>query len=763
MGSVNEGIGARVLSVVGTAALLVQACSARPGVWPVGSAGPTRGAARVEAEPDPDLEPDGDVTPGQVLMMTALVTMRAGRAAEAVPQWQQALDDYPFLGDYHLYYLALTSASAGDAEAALARLEALLSTHVGSVLAPSAALHLGRLSAADDPLAALVQLHAARAGLGRGTREWIKASLLLANLEGEHGSPEEAHRLVQETRAAVGPGVGRRRARRAARRLESLHPELAPTTPALAVTEARLLLREGEPDEAEHLVRAVLAAGAPAIIRPRLLEVLAQAQHDRGRVDLAEETLEQLVTRHPRHAIAAHALLTLGTWRWNRVDDVVALERFSTFLQRYPRSSRAPDALYAIGRIHQAAGRAAEARHAFARLAERHPRAKVASEARWRQSWLDYAEGGHTVAATSFGRLADQDPSAWVRESARYWQARAIEHDGGPDAARPLYAAVVQEFPRGYYALWAERWLAAHPTDATAMSGAEPPYAVARLADGHPASDGEADPSVLPRPLRVLAGEAGADMLDSERFGRAADLATMGLRRHAERELDAIPFPPASQPEGRLVLLEAYARIGRHDRALTIPSLMLSRRELPPGGTIDRFLFPRGYWEEIERHAADRGLDPYLVAALIRQESRFTPEAVSPVGARGLMQLMPSTANRLARQAGRPEPTARELERPEINIEHGTAYLRELFDRYDASLDKILAAYNAGEDAVAKWERRFPGVGPDEFVERISYRETRDFVKAVLRNYRVYRALYGHGATVPIRADHDDAAVPGAI
>jgi soluble lytic murein transglycosylase len=142
-------------------------------------------------------------------------------------------------------------------------------------------------------------------------------------------------------------------------------------------------------------------------------------------------------------------------------------------------------------------------------------------------------------------------------------------------------------------------------------------------------------------------------------------------------------------------------------------------------------------------------LDPYLVAALIRQESLFAARAVSPKGARGLMQLMPTTAARLARKAGHPAPDAHDLERPEINIGYGTAYLRELYDRYGDAAFKVLAAYNAGEQAVTKWEQRFSGAEPDEFVERISYRETREYVKAVLANYRLYHMFYGGAGTSP--------------
>jgi soluble lytic murein transglycosylase len=111
------------------------------------------------------------------------------------------------------------------------------------------------------------------------------------------------------------------------------------------------------------------------------------------------------------------------------------------------------------------------------------------------------------------------------------------------------------------------------------------------------------------------------------------------------------------------------------------------------------------------------------------------------------MQLLPSTARRVAATIGTtPPPSAQSLHNPPLNVELGTALLASLLDQYGGSRVKALAAYNAGEDAVAKWERRYAGRDTDEFVELISYRETRDYVKSVLSNYRRYKRLYATSA-----------------
>jgi soluble lytic murein transglycosylase len=181
-------------------------------------------------------------------------------------------------------------------------------------------------------------------------------------------------------------------------------------------------------------------------------------------------------------------------------------------------------------------------------------------------------------------------------------------------------------------------------------------------------------------------------------------------------------------------------------------------------GPFARYLYPLAYWSVVTATARTHQVDPLLVYALIRQESLFAAGAVSSANARGLMQLMPATARELAHATGVPAPSPGSLHRPATNVGFGVALLRRLLDRYDGSRAKALAAYNAGQEAVAKWERRYGSREPDEFVELISYRETRDYVKAVLRNYRAYRRLYAErppttNAGSPPKAPFDMMAI----
>jgi len=135
-------------------------------------------------------------------------------------------------------------------------------------------------------------------------------------------------------------------------------------------------------------------------------------------------------------------------------------------------------------------------------------------------------------------------------------------------------------------------------------------------------------------------------------------------------------------------------------------------------------------------------MDPYLLLAVIRQESLFDTRARSPAFALGLMQLLPSTAGRVAKQIGMPPPSNDQLFDPDTNLTLGSQYLKQLLERYSNNWFKAIAAYNAGEAAVDRWEKEIVTDDIEEFVERIPYTETRGYVKLVMRNHRIYQKLY---------------------
>jgi soluble lytic murein transglycosylase len=155
-----------------------------------------------------------------------------------------------------------------------------------------------------------------------------------------------------------------------------------------------------------------------------------------------------------------------------------------------------------------------------------------------------------------------------------------------------------------------------------------------------------------------------------------------------------------------------------------------------------RLVYPVSQREVISAEAKASGIEPALVAALIRQESSFNPRATSRVGARGLMQLMPSVGTAIARSKKLPEWDPVLLYQPDVNVTLGVSHLKGLIGRYRGDLVRVFAAYNAGDSRVTRWNRKAGVEDPEVFVERIPYEETRDYVRILLRNREIYRTLY---------------------
>jgi soluble lytic murein transglycosylase len=189
-----------------------------------------------------------------------------------------------------------------------------------------------------------------------------------------------------------------------------------------------------------------------------------------------------------------------------------------------------------------------------------------------------------------------------------------------------------------------------------------------------------------------------------------------------------------------------YRDIGRYDRAIQV-----LKRAVPNYFAVDlpslprsywEALFPEAYWPDLKRFSNSNGLDPYLVASLIRQESEFNPNAVSNKNAVGLMQLLPKVGKGVAKQEKLKHFNPTQLFTPGVNLQLGTKYFRSMVDKF-GSFEYALAAYNAGSDRVEDWLAQGKYRDTEEFVESIPFTETREYVQAIMRNANVYRQLYG--------------------
>ena len=253
----------------------------------------------------------------------------------------------------------------------------------------------------------------------------------------------------------------------------------------------------------------------------------------------------------------------------------------------------------------------------------------------------------------------------------------------------------------------------------------------------------------------------GASSRADPRFARAEALRAVGLAVFADEEMDELTRRSLGEPKRLYALSSVYAQESRHHLALRI-----LRRHFQPYARSGLASLPRAFWEmyyplgwraELTEAAGRAIIDPLLVAAVVREESSFYPQARSRVGARGLMQLMPDTARPMAQARRLPFNNGDLLDDPAANLDMGSGYLSGLLREFgDARL--AAAAYNAGPARVREWWGGRRSDDLEVWVEQIPFNETRAFVKRVMLSWDEYRRLYGAASS----AEPPPALVPTA-
>jgi soluble lytic murein transglycosylase len=403
--------------------------------------------------------------------------------------------------------------------------------------------------------------------------------------------------------------------------------------------------------------------------------------------------------------------------------DTATLETLDGQLRnRFPTSGWLAQALLSSGNMYMLERNYTAAVPLYVELARRFPQAKEADNAHWRATWLEYRLRNFAQAATMMDEQLRLFPNGPNTPAAVYWRGRLyLDQAHDPATAAAYFETDVRVYQHYYYAAIARERL-------TAIGPGVTPASVPML---------EAmEPEQIPELTEYVPQ-------DDPHLAKAHLLANAGLNDYLSPEIHAAE---GSEHWGALALANLYTSFGESAKAMrqlksAIPFYTSAPiDELP----LDywNILFPKDYWATIQTEAARNGLDPYMVASLIRQESEFNPRVVSYANAWGLMQLLPSTGREIARKIGLSSHLPPEaLLDPTINIKLGCVYLKQTLDRFGGHQEYAFASYNAGESRVEDWESSNDYTGMDEFVESIPFTQTREYVQALMRNEEIYREL----------------------
>jgi soluble lytic murein transglycosylase len=525
-----------------------------------------------------------------------------------------------------------------------------------------------------------------------------EAALLLERLDRDHpASPENA---------------------RAATLFSSLEPLLPTLTPSQkrnrTLTKALILFESRRYREAESLFRALRSSKRRGEEDDLVAVRLGRIWLALGRLSQARAIFGTVPRGSTYEAEAAYYRARACRSEKDRLAD------YELVAQCCSGTPWASEALTRLGAHYLLEGRADHAANYFRRLLSADGETPNARRATWHVAWFDWRNGRYADVARTLERGAQQWTDARETGGFLYWAARARLALGEKDRARELLSEAVRRFKHSYHGMRARELLGSLPGIAAA----------------------EAERPAFVRPMAVDASEEIPEAVRT----RVRQLILIDRFAEAITELKSLPV--SSGVEATIAWAEW--RLGKLRDAINsmkraYPEWIGESGDLLPE-PVWRILYPLQFEEHIVSKADAYGLDPALVAALICQESTFQPDAVSRAGARGLMQIMPSTGRQIARAKG-VRFRLTDLYDPATSLDFGLHYLREMSDTFGGRIERVLAAYNAGPHRVTQWTFERPDMSAEEFIESIPFTETRHYVAAVLANQAHYRRIYALGAS----------------
>lgn len=482
-------------------------------------------------------------------------------------------------------------------------------------------------------------------------------------------------------------------------------------------------------ERAEDALRAydaaIVAANDPLRRDLRRRRALVQREVI-GQQDAALAELAAIAAATPDDEPGRQAQLDWIQTLGQRGDRARALQGYLEYAAAYPDDPRAPEALRRAAVLQ---GRQDDARGQLAQLldlAARYPQSPLARPALEAAAAAQLATGDASAARDTWLRAAAAAPPT-LRADLRLAAAAAARAAGDEPGARALYTQLIAEDRGSFAAARAAVFIGQAPAGTRALDAtlSQDDWRTLDtwIASWHPAGEGTV----------------------SAAASRAAELDAVGASRAARGEW-AHALATTTDPPGLVALAQqAYAAGNTRaalDAADQIAAFASVQQAAPAPVALDVLRYPAPFGTDIRLVANSTGVDPFVLLALMRRESRFDPDAVSWVGARGLTQVMPETGESIAQGLGDTAFTTDRLFEPSLAIRYGATYLADQLADSGGRVERALAAYNAGPGAAQRWDGVAAGQGLDAYIAGIDYAETRGYVRAIIADLAVYRAVY---------------------
>jgi len=435
--------------------------------------------------------------------------------------------------------------------------------------------------------------------------------------------------------------------------------------------------------------------------------------------------MEALIDLYP---VSTLSQLARKLWESGFSDNSLLV--YQKLLDKFPTETRScHKALFFMGRIEEDNYRYEKAIDYYQKLLDRYNWGYFTPAARFKIPWLHRLQRNPDAAKVGFNNLLKYaHPDKYrnldnglpepddFRPAALYWLGEMEGQSGNYEKRSQALNRLVNQYPMDFYAMVARMEMFRRPLDFLVPGSIQ---------------------KAVPR-------KWGLGEINRKRINRAEKLISIGFLEMGMNELSDVTQGEDNQ-EFLYYLAQLFKKAGGFQKAIGLSWGISRNNHHSISPSLAAILFPKPYLLKAIQESAQYRLSPYLVLALMRQESAFNKKVVSSAQAIGLMQLLPSTASRVARSMGEKAPNRKDLKKPEVNIQLGVKYLHEMLNDFEDNIIFALASYNAGPGKVRQWIEVRSVLKPLEFIESIPFKETRNYVKKVLRNYVIYKTLYGEG------------------
>lgn len=687
---------------------------------------------------------------GRAHFLLGMLELQAGRFDEAVFSIEIARAELPDL--YEFLSLRLAEALIGgkletSAERVLIELQGRTTDNVtkedAQELLAQVYLRTGKKDKASDTLADLLVKTPDEPRL-------VRLLLMQARWLEDSQNPQEALNTLKRVWIYYPHFPESEKARTLAQALAEKYKLDASLSMDEKLVRARELAKLGRDEDAESLLLAVLTDHKKELTPERRANVILRRASSALRrkvpevaVELCQSLLKQpniVSNKELRHDVLR--VLGRAQSQLQRYPEAAAIMKVLATENTVPKIKREAALLEAV--LTRDSGNVIEARKLFQKFIADNGKDPKTNDARWFLGWSYYRTGDSQAAVKTWREIIEKTPTSPLIPRLQYWMARIREAEGRKNEARDLYDRVRDDDPWSYYG-----WLSGERI---------------RMLDGNktPASEPVRVPQAAKTPMQateMMSLMRGSIPSGLRAFMRASLFWQLGLYDMASKAMRDVPIPEGA--DDALMLAHLHERLEDHFRGFVIAKSKFGRvlREPLPVAQLSEeqrsileLAYPRAFAKYV-KPASDRfDVQEELVYSVMRQESTFKTEAKSWADAQGLLQLIPKTAQRIAREIGEPAPST--FVQPEVNIRLGTAYLSRLMHNFSNHPALAAAAYNAGPFSVDQWLLRLRELPFDVFVEEIPFRETRDYVKKVTANFAAYRLIYRREPT-PLAGIYD--------